>query len=103
MKVSHYQAWVVVDHPAASPLEFILTRAAERNGKEPDFYWDALFRAVELEFTTDKTCGMIETSVYGDIMMNIESETLIELDKTLKRCQTVINRWKAKYHINRMV
>lgn len=99
--VHHYSAWVYVESKHGTALEFVLHDTAERNGFTN--YEEALWADIKAEFKDDPDISAPqETQGYGHISFQVMAPTAAALEATFPRCEAVVKRWKAKYHVERM-
>jgi len=109
INVTEYSAWFTVQTNHGSKLEFVLAAADQRKGNARDnfhvytTYTDQLYNAITKEFDKRKTIKVLRIEEYGDISIEIASESITTLEKALCMCEKVTQIWITKYKINKML
>lgn len=102
INVTSYEAWfeVETDHDTHR-LEFVLIDAAERGGKDRDFYWVQLGMALQAACNAEGT-SIVEEQVYGSVSFRIAADSQAQLQDGLAACELAVQAWVKKYNVNRM-
>lgn len=101
ISVEENRCWFNVEVNDSDLLEFILMDAAQRAGKEPDWYVYELWNELNDEFHGE-TSQVISQESYGKVRFELSYERTEDLSQLLDRCAKVVARWANRYRVHAM-
>lgn len=114
LRVAAYRAMFSVESVHGTLLEFVLDAADKRRGRPTRIelsvhgrtfttYSEALMALLGEEFVSEPSVRILRMDEYGQLSVEVEAETPVELQQALARCDRVCARWLAKYRVNHML
>lgn len=100
--VDFYSVTFFVETKHGTSLEFVLTDAKERTGRDyANELWDSMNQALKDVFGASEA-EVVSQRFYGGVSYRLNVSNQENIEAALKVCSDAIERWIKRYHINSM-